>query len=128
MSGLTVAHKVALAALLERCPDAMLKTVAAAVAPLPGGRAAELRMMLTDEQRDRARRQFVMAPLTPMFRARPDGVEALTFPPAVLARLWKAASAREPELLTRLDGDEPSVMVADRFAWPPPLSCATSRI
>ncbi len=115
MSGLTVAHKVALAALLERCPDAMLKTVASAVAPLPGGRAAELRMMLADEQRDRVRRQFVMAPLIPMFRARADGVEALTFPPSVLARLWKAASAREPGLLPRLDGDEPSVMVADRI-------------
>lgn len=115
MSGLTVAHKVALAALLERCPDAMLKTVASAVAPLPGGRAAELRMMLADEQRDRVRRQFVMAPLIPMFRDRADGVAALTFPPFVLARLWKAASAREPGLLPRLDGDEPSVMVADRI-------------
>lgn len=115
MSGLTVAHKVALAAMLERCPDAMLKTVASAVAPLPGGRAAELRMMLADEQRDRVRRQFVMAPLIPMFRARADGVEALTFPSPVLARLWKAASDREPELLSRLDGDEPSVVVADRI-------------
>lgn len=115
MSGLTVAHKVALAAMLERCPDAMLKTVASAVAPLPGGRAAELRMMLADEQRDRVRRQFVMGPLIPMFRARPDGVQALAFPPSVLARLWKAASAREPDLLTRLDGDEPSIMVANRI-------------
>ncbi|HWQ87470.1 hypothetical protein [Brevundimonas sp.] len=115
MSGLTVAHKVALAAMLERCPDAMLKTVASAVAPLPGGRAAELRMMLADEQRDRVRRQFVMAPLIPMFRTRADGVAAMTFPPAVLARLWKAASAREPDLLPRLDGEEPSVMVADRI-------------
>ena len=115
MAGLTVAHKVALAAMLERCPDAMLKTVAAAVAPLPGGRAAELRIMLADEQRDRVRRQFVMAPLVPMFRTRRDGVEALTFPPAVLARLWKASSSREPELLSRLDGEEPSVVVADRI-------------
>lgn len=115
MSGLTVAHKVALAAMLERCPDAMLKTVASAVAPLPGGRAAELRIMLADEQRDRVRRQFVMGPLVPMFRARVDGVQALTFPPTILARLWKAASNREPELLVRLDGDEPSVMVANRI-------------
>ena len=115
MAGLTVAHKVALAAMLERCPDAMLKTVAAAVAPLPGGRAAELRIMLADEQRDRVRRQLVMAPLVPMFRTRRDGVEALTFPPAVLARLWKASSSREPELLSRLDGEEPSVVVADRI-------------
>lgn len=115
MSGLTVAHKVALAAMLERCPDAMLKTVASAVAPLPGGRAAELRMMLAEEQRDRARRQFVMAPLVPMFRSRADGIRALTFPPPVLARLWKAASNREPDLLTRLDGEEPSILVANRI-------------
>jgi hypothetical protein len=115
MPGLTVAHKVALAAMLERCPDAMLRTVASAVAPLPGDRADELRVMLADEQRDRVRRQFVMAPLVPMFRARADGVQALIFPQAVLARLWKAASGREPELLDRLDGDEPSVMVADRI-------------
>jgi len=115
MAGLTDAHKVALAAMLERCPDAMLKTVAAAVAPLPGDRAAELRIMLAEEQRDRTRRQFVMAPLIRMFRARPDKVEAMTFPAPVLARLWKAASIREPELLSRLDGDEPSVAVADRI-------------
>ena len=115
MAGLTVAHKVAIAAMLELCPDDMLRAVAGAVASLPGGKAAELRIMLADEHRDRVRRQFVMAPLVRMFRARPDGVEALTFPPAVLARLWKAASSREPELLSRLDGDEPSVVVADRI-------------
>lgn len=115
MSGLTVAHKVALAAMLERCPDAMLKTVASAVAPLPGGRAAELRMMLADEQRDRIRARFVLSPLAPMFRPRVDGVAALTFPAPLLARLWKAASSREPHLLDRLDGDEPSVAVADRI-------------
>ena len=115
MAGLTVAHKVALAAMLERCPDAMLRTVAAAVAAMPGGRAAELRIMLAEEQRDRARCRFAMAPLVPMFRNRPDGIQALTFPPSILARLWKAASGREPELLCRLDGDEPSVVVADRI-------------
>ncbi|HZV84092.1 MAG TPA: hypothetical protein VFF48_03815 [Brevundimonas sp.] len=115
MAGLSVAHKVALAALLERCPDAMLRTVSSAVGGLPGERAAELRVMLAEEARDRARRAFVLAPLAPMFRQRPDGVSALTFPPAVLPRLWKAASSREPQLLPQLDGDEPSVAVADRI-------------
>ncbi len=115
MAGLSVAHKVALAALLERCPDAMLRTVSSAVATLPGERAAELRVMLAEETRDRVRRTFVLAPLVPMFRERTDGVSALTFPRAVLARLWKAASGREPHLLTELDGDEPSIAVADRI-------------
>jgi hypothetical protein len=116
MAGLTVAHRVALAALLERCPDAMLRTVSAAVAPLAGGKAAELRIMLADEVRDRKRRNLAVAPLVPMFRARKDGIVAITFPPQVLPRLWKIASSREPALLGRLDGDDPSVIaVADRI-------------
>lgn len=125
MSGLSVAHRAALAALLERCPDAMLTRVAAAVAALPGGRAADLRLMLADETRDRARRAFVLGPLVPMFRARADGVEALTFPPPVLPRLWKAASAREPHLLSRLDDDGPDALaVADRICQ---AAAATAR-
>ena len=93
----------------------MLRTVSAAVAPLAGGKAAELRMMLADEIRDRKRRNLALAPLAPMFRARTDGIAAITFPSRVLPRLWKIASAREPALLGRLDGDDPSVIaVADR--------------
>ena len=48
MAGLSVAHRVALAGLLARCPEAALNAVAAAVAPMGGGRAAELRMMLAE--------------------------------------------------------------------------------
>ncbi|MGV8929152.1 MAG: hypothetical protein ACOH1E_05340 [Brevundimonas sp.] len=116
MTGLSLAHRAALAALLERCPDAVLRKVSAGVAALSGGRAAELRIMLADEVRDRKRRARVMAPVAPMFRARIDGVAAMTFPAAVLPRLWKAASVREEALLGRLDGDDPSaVAVADRI-------------
>lgn len=116
MAGLSIAHRVALSALLEQCPDVALRKVSAGVAPMAGGRAAELRIMLADELRDRARRTRVMAPVAPMFRARADGVAAMTFPSAVLPRLWKAASVREPALLTRLDGDDPSAdAVADRI-------------
>ncbi len=116
MAGLSIAHRVALAALLERCPDATLRKVSAGVAPMAGGRAAELRIMLADEMRDRTRRARVMAPVAPMFRARADGVAAMTFPSHVLPRLWKAASVREPALLARLDGDDPSAdAVADRI-------------
>jgi hypothetical protein len=106
MAGLTAAHRAALAALLERCPDDMLRPMTAALAALPGGRAAELRTMLAHETRDRKRRRLVMAPVAPMFRPRTDGVAALTFPAHVLPRLWKVASAREPHLLDRLEGDD----------------------
>lgn len=116
MSGLSAAHRAALAAVLERCPDTTLRAVTATVAALPGGRAAELGMLLADETRDRARRDRVLAPVAPMFRPRPDGIEAMTFPAPVLARLWKAAAGKEPALLPRLDrSDMDAVAVADRI-------------
>jgi hypothetical protein len=116
MSGLSVAHRVALAALIEQAPDDMLVKLSSVAAALPGARAAELRDMLTDEGLDRTRRRLVMAPLVPMFRPRADGIEAMTFPPAVLPRLWKAGSTREPSLLPRLDRDGPNAAaVSDRI-------------
>jgi hypothetical protein len=111
MSGLSTAHRVALAALIEQAPDDMLVKLSSVAAALPGARALELGDMLGGETRDRARRRLVLAPILPMFRRRVDSVEAMTFPAAVLPRLWKAASAREPALLTRLDQDEVDAMV-----------------
>ncbi|QDH74331.1 hypothetical protein [Brevundimonas sp. M20] len=117
MSGLTAAHRIALAALIGRCPETVLKSVAAAVAALPGGRAAELRLMLAEEMRDRARRAFVLAPVARMFQRRADGIGSMSFPPAVLPRLWRAAIEREPGLLPRLDDpDGPdAAAVANRY-------------
>jgi hypothetical protein len=116
MPGLSVAHRVALAALIEQASDDMLVKLSSVAAALSGDRALELGGMLADEGRDRVRRRFVMAPLLPMFRPRADGVEAMIFPAPVLPRLWKAGSAREPALLPKLDQDGPvSVAVADRI-------------
>jgi hypothetical protein len=116
MSGLTAAHRIALAALIGRCPETVLTSVSGAVAALPGGRAAELRLMLAEEMRDRARRAVVLAPIIRMFQPRPDGIASMTFPAGVLPRLWRAAVEREPDLLPRLDGDGPDVIaVANRY-------------
>lgn len=109
MAGLSVAHKVALAAIVERAPDSMLATLAQVVATLPGVRSQELQVMLAAEILDRRRRSMVLMPLLPMFRQRADGIHAMTFPASVLPRLWKAASSREPELLGRLDEEGPDV-------------------
>jgi hypothetical protein len=116
MSGLSVAHRVALAALIEQAPDDMLVKLSSVAVALPGARARELGDMLADEVLDRTRRRLVMAPLVPMFRPRADGVEAMTFPAAVLPRLWKAGSTREPSLLPRLDKEgQDAVAVCDRI-------------
>lgn len=116
MSGLSVAHRVALAALIEQASDATLTKLSSAAAALPGERALELVDMLSREVIDRKRRRLVMAPLLPMFRPRADGIAAMTFPPSVLPRLWKAASAGEPALLARLDEEDANAAaVADRI-------------
>ena len=121
MAELSVAQRAVLAQMLERVPDRVLKTLSGAVAQMPGDRAASLSLMLADETTDRRRRAIVFAPLLPMFQARPDGVEAVHFPRSVLPRLWKAASAKEPELLPLLDDyrpieDNPKMRaVADRI-------------
>ncbi len=116
MSGLSVAHRVALAALIEQASDSTLTKLSSAAVALPGARAQELADMLAEEVLDRRRRRLVLAPLLPMFRPRPDGIEAMTFPPTVLPRLWKAGSSREPDLLCRLDDEDASApAVADRI-------------
>lgn len=137
MSGLSTAHSTALAAMIERCPDPMLATLSRAVSAMPGERAAALTVMLAEETRDRVRRAMVLAPVVPMFRVRPDGVAAMIFPAGVMPRLWKAASGREPHLLSRLDTDGlEALAVADRICvaaaaqvrdhpdliWPPAFS------
>lgn len=116
MSALSAAHRVALAALIEQVSDATLVKLSSAAAALPGERSLELAAMLAEETLDRKRRRLVLAPMLPMFRPRADGIEAMTFPPAVLPRLWKAGSAREPALLPRLDREGPdAVAVCNRI-------------
>jgi hypothetical protein len=121
MAELSVAHRAVLAQMLERVPDKTLKALSVAVAQMPGDKARALSQMLAEETADRRRRAVAFAPLIPMFRARADGVEALTFPSGVLPRLWKAASSREPSLLPMLDDvrgveDDPRVVaVSDRI-------------
>ena len=116
MAGLSSAHRTALSALLARCPDVALRAVSASVASAAGSQAAEMRALIGEEFRDRERCERVLKPLVPMFRARADGIVAMTFPPHILPRLWRAASAREPALLQHLEGDEPAAtMVADRL-------------
>ena len=116
MAGLSSAHRIALTALLARCPDVALRAVSAAVASTAGSRAAEMRALIGEEIRDRQRCEKALKPLVPMFRARADGIVAMTFPSHILPRLWRAASALEPDLIRHLDDDGPaSTTVADRL-------------
>ncbi|WP_269515746.1 hypothetical protein [Brevundimonas subvibrioides] len=121
MAALSVAHRAVLAQMLERVPGSVLDTLSMTVGQLPGERARALSQMLADETADRQRRAVVFAPLLPMFAPRPDGVAALTFPSSVLPRVWKAATAREPNLMHQLNDvrfreDDPKVLaVANRI-------------
>ncbi len=105
MAGLSVAHLAALAQIIERVPDATLEKLSVAILTMPGEKAAEFATVLADETMDRKRRVRVFNPIIPMFRPRADGVAAIRFPPAVLPRLWKAASSKEKDWLAKLDND-----------------------
>ena len=117
MTGLSVAHRTALSQIVDGCGDAALAQLEAVVRTLPGSRAADLLVMLRAEALDRRRRLAAFGPLVPMFRPRGDGVAGLTFPSAVLGRLWRTVAGREPDLMSRLDeADSPeAVAVGDRL-------------
>jgi hypothetical protein len=106
MTELSVAHRMALGQVVEGVPDRTLRQLTLAVSGMPGGKARALEEMLAAETLDRVRRARGFAALTPLFRPRADGVEATTFPPGVLPRLWKIASSREPNILTFLDEED----------------------
>lgn len=103
MAGLTVASRTALAQVIEAVPDDALDLILTTVARMPGERARELEDMLETMSVDRRRRVQAFDAIIPLFRPRRDGIQALTFPTAVLPRLWRAAADRTPEVLTRLD-------------------------
>lgn len=105
MTELSSAQRDAVAAMLGRCPDRSLKRLGPALARMPGREALLLGDLVRAEAEDRRRRDLVMGPIQPMFAPRPDGVEGLYFPAAVLPALWKAATAREAAFMDRLDDD-----------------------
>ena len=112
MAGLTEPQRAALTAVIDRAPDALLTKLAPVAAAMGGERAAQLSEMLVALRVERRRRARAFGPLLPMFRARADGVDALTFPPGGLSRVWAATAAREPGLAEMLDLDDPQAVQA----------------
>jgi hypothetical protein len=116
MGALTPAHVAALAALIDRCPDAVLLRLMRLVPQIGGPKAVELTRMMEGEARNRRRRALAFAPLLPLFLPREDGVEGLTFPRPVLARLWAASTVGSEALLPMLDEEDAGAdQVADRL-------------
>ena len=116
MAALSTAHKAALSALIDACPDATLSRLVQVVPRLQGDRAAELKALFETAGLDRRRRAMAFAPILPLFRPRADGVEGLVFPRPVLARLWSAAAADEAGILSLLELPEADhAAVGDRL-------------
>ena len=103
MAGLSVEARTSLSQVMEAVPDDTLEAILVTVARMPGAKARALEEMIETRQRDRRRRAEAFDALIPMFKAREDGLEALTFPPSVLPRLWQQTSARSPAVLPMLD-------------------------
>jgi hypothetical protein len=116
MGVLSPAHAAALAALIDRCPDAVLLRLMRLVPQLGGEKAVELTRMMEGEATNRRRRAYAMAPLMPLFAPRADGVQGMSFPRPVLARLWAAATQGSEHLLPLLDEEDAGAdKVADRL-------------
>jgi hypothetical protein len=138
MAALSTGHRAALAALIDRCPERALATLARVVPQMGGDKAEELSAMLQAETAERRRRRLTFAPLLPLFQPRADGVEHLCFPAGVLPRLWVEAIGGDRSLLVILDDEEgtDAEKVADRLCrtaagvvrdrpdvvWPPELA------
>ena len=116
MADLTTAHRAALAHLADSVSDEVLKTLAAAVAAMPGGKAREMAELLAGAETDRKRRARGFAALAPMFSPAPDGMEATRFPAAVLPRLWKIAATNEADVVPALDSRDDHDDAAQRIA------------
>ncbi|HEV7228831.1 hypothetical protein [Brevundimonas sp.] len=116
MAALTPAHVAALAALIDRCPDAVLLRLMRLVPQIGGAKAVELTRMMEGEARNRRRRATAFSPFLPLFLPRVDGVEGLTFPRPVLPRLWAAAVVGSESLLPLLDEEDAETdQMADRL-------------
>ncbi|HEV2081536.1 MAG TPA: hypothetical protein VGR32_03675 [Brevundimonas sp.] len=138
MAALSTAHRAALTALVDQCPDAVLTRLVRVVPQMGGGgRASELMAILEEAMRNRRRRAVAFAPFLPLFQPREDGVEGLTFPRVLLGRLWSAAVQGQEAHLPLLDERDGSAdRVADRLCraaagalrdrpdeiWPPGLT------
>lgn len=138
MAALSTAHRAALTALVDQCPDPVLTRLIRVVPQMGGGdRAAELMAILEGALGARRRRAVAFAPLLPLFQPRGDGVEGLTFPRTLLGRLWTAATTGQEAHLPLLDErDGAADRVADRLCraaagalrdrpddiWPPALT------
>lgn len=103
MAGLSIAHRAALAQIIDTVPDRTLRQLTQAVGTMAGERALELSLMLREAGRDRARRMRGLNALAPLFRPRADGVAGLTFPAALLPRIWKIVAAGQADVVGHLD-------------------------
>ncbi|MGA0546791.1 hypothetical protein ACO2Q1_16080 [Brevundimonas sp. VNH65] len=108
MAGLTVEARTALARVLDAVPDEAMAVILSVVRCSAGQRAREVEALLHDAVEDRRRRTEAFGALAPLFRRRSDDLAALNFPSPVLARLWRAAVARDRDALVLLDriGDD----------------------
>lgn len=104
MTALSPGKQAAIAALVCAAPDGVLVALERAFANAPeGGGAAFVRAAVSDERRDRRARAVVFEPVIPLFRPRPDGLAAPSFPPAVLRQVWNEIRRRRPDGVAALE-------------------------
>lgn len=83
--------------LIEQAPDKAVRDLETALGgDMDGEALAGVRAMIDAEVADRRTRDFVFAPLKPMFGVRSDGIPQLTFPRLAFGALWRAVRIAFP--------------------------------
>lgn len=104
MTALSPAKQAAIATLARAAPDGVLAALDRAFADSPAeGPAGLVRGILAVERRDRRTRATVFGPLLPMFRPRPDGFAAPSFPAEAPRRVWEEVRRRRPDGIAALE-------------------------
>lgn len=115
MAGLSVAKRSAIQHLVRSAPDPVLRMLASAFKGVSGEGAALVRNSVEHEATGRQVRAAVFAPMAPMFAPRTDGVEAPSYPAAVLTRLWLELNSRHREAVA----EAAAAVAAARYDDPP---------
>jgi hypothetical protein len=84
-------------ALIETAPDSAVRDLELALRAETGGPLAAVRALVRTELSERAVRDVVVAPVSPLCAPRADGFKQALFPSSLLPRLWKAMQVLEPK-------------------------------
>lgn len=120
MRALSEQKRLAIAGLIQACPDAVLAAIEGAFRTTPGPEAQAVRAAASQTLLERQVRTLAFGPAAALFAPRADGVRAPCFPKATADALWAELKSRRGEAVAILEKrlrererDPPSPVLVD---------------